>query len=33
MAGETVFMDPVECVQESEGCLDMVSKYFFYYRI
>ena len=29
MAGESVFMDHVECVQEIEGCRDRVPKDFF----
>ena len=31
VAGERIFMDLVECVQENEGYMDRVLKGFFYY--
>ena len=31
VAGERIFMDLVECVQENKGCMDRVLKGFFYY--
>ena len=33
VAGERVFMDHVECVQENEGCMDRVLKDFIYHQI